>query len=342
MPLDVPPETTTSQNEETNGGTQLRIDNYLDEGHFDRALRSDVFLGLTQTPKKLPPKWFYDDRGSELFEQITRLPEYYPTEAERSILKTYAGEIAEASGADTLVELGSGAADKTRVLLDAMSAAGNLTRFVPFDVSEGILRSSSADLLNEYPGITISGVVGDFENHLRHIPLVGTKLTALLGGTVGNFHPEARKVFIADIVAGMKPGDSFLLGTNLVKDIDRLELAYDDPAGITAEFNKNVLHVLNDRVGGNFVIPNFEHYAKFDTKNEWIDIRLKSLTDQDVHLEDLDLDIHFDEGEFLHTEISSKFRREGVAEEVAEAGLELTNWWTDERGDYALSLSVLK
>ena len=184
--------------------------------------------------------------------------------------------------------------------------------------------------------------MGDFENHLREIPRVGTKLTALLGGTVGNFHPESRRVFIENIVAGMKPGDSFLLGTDLVKDIDRLELAYDDPQGVTAEFNKNVLHVLNNRVGANFVIDNFEHYAKFDTDNEWIDIRLKSLADQDVRLEALDLDIHFDEGEFLHTEISSKFRKDGVAAEVAQAGLELTEWWTDERGDYALSLSVLK
>ncbi len=321
---------------------RLHIDNHLDDGYFDRALRSDVLAGLTKTPKQLPPKWFYDDRGSDLFDQITRLTEYYPTEAERSILRTHAGDIAAASGADTLVELGSGTADKTRVLLDALSKTGQLARFVPFDVSEGILRSSSAELLDEYPDLTISGVVGDFENHLREIPLAGAKLTALLGGTVGNFDPEARRAFLADIVAGMKPGDSFLLGTDLVKDIDRLELAYDDPYGITAEFNKNVLHVLNARVGANFVVDDFEHYAKFDTENEWIDIRLKSLVAQEVRLEELDLDISFAEGEFLHTEISSKFRREGIAAEVAEVGLELTEWWTDENDDYALSLSVLK
>ncbi len=322
--------------------SRLRVDNYLDADYFDRALRSDVLAGLQLSPKKLPPKWFYDDRGSELFEQITRLDEYYPTEAERSILRTYASDIARASGADTLVELGSGAADKTRVLLDGLSQTGQLERFVPFDVSEGILRSSSRDLLEEYPELTICGVVGDFEHHLGKIPTEGKKLTALLGGTVGNFDPDLRRRFLHEIVAGMTPGDSFLLGTDLVKDIDRLELAYNDPSGITAEFNKNVLHVLNDRVAANFDPDQFEHYAKFDTDNEWIDIRLRSLTDQDVRVAELDLDIHFAEGEFLHTEISAKFRKEKVAAEVAEVGLELTEWWTDERGDYALSLSVLK
>lgn len=321
---------------------RLRVENYLDEGYFERALRADVLEGMQRTPKQLPPKWFYDDRGSELFEQITRLEEYYPTEAERSILSTQAGEIARASGADTLVELGSGAADKTRVLLDGLSATGQLQRFVPFDVSEGILRSSSADLLKEYPDLVISGVVGDFENHLGNIPREGRQLIALLGGTVGNFDPAMRRTFLENIVAGMKPGDSFLLGTDLVKDIARLELAYDDPQGITAEFNMNVLHVLNARLQADFNVDNFEHYAKFDTENEWIDIRLKSLVDQDIRIEALDLDVHFDAGEFLHTEISAKFKREKVAAEVAEMGLELTEWWTDSNGDYALSLSVLR
>lgn len=322
--------------------SNLRVDNHLDADYFDRALRSDVLVGLQQTPKRLPPKWFYDDRGSELFEQITRLEEYYPTEAERSILSERSGDIATASGADTLVELGSGAADKTRVLLDGMSRTGQLARFVPFDVSEGILRSSSADLLNDYPELDIHGVVGDFEHHLSEIPTVGRKLTALLGGTVGNFDPVERRAFLQNIVAGMKPGDSFLLGTDLVKDIDRLELAYNDPQGITADFNMNVLTVLNNRVDANFNPDNFEHYAKFDTDNEWIDIRLRSLVDQDIRVAELDLDIHFDEGEFLHTEISAKFRKEKVRAEVAEVGLELTEWWTDDRGDYALSLSVLR
>lgn len=326
----------------TNATSRLRVDNYLDDDYFDRALRSDVFQGLQLSPKKLPPKWFYDDRGSELFEQITRLDEYYPTEAERAILNTYAADIARASGADTLVELGSGAADKTRVLLNGLSETGQLKHFVPFDVSEGILRSSSMDLLDDYPELTISGVVGDFEHHLSKIPNEGKQLTALLGGTVGNFYPELRGVFLKEIVAGMKPGDSFLLGTDLVKNTARLELAYNDPQGITAAFNMNVLHVLNDRVKANFNPDQFEHYAVFDTENEWIDIRLRSLADQDVRVEELDLDVHFDEGEFLHTEISAKFTRGKVAKEVADAGLELTEWWVDPNGDYAVSLSVLR
>lgn len=321
--------------------SRLRVDNYLDHGYFERALKNDVCDGLRSTPKRLPPKWFYDDRGSELFEQITRLTEYYPTEAERSILRDHAEEITRASGADTLVELGSGAADKTRVLLDGLSKTGQLKTFVPFDVSEGILRSSSADLLEEYPELAIHGVVGDFENHLRQIPIIGKKVTALLGGTVGNFYPEQRKKFLQDIVAGMRPGDTFLLGTDLVKDIDRIELAYNDPYGITAEFNKNVLVVLNERLGANFEIDAFEHVATFDTANEWIDIRLRSLKAQDVRVEGLELDVHFDENEELETEISSKFTKEKVATELASVGLELVEWWTDERDDYALSLSRL-
>lgn len=326
----------------TSTTTRLRIDNYLDADYFDRALRSDVLAGLQLDPKQLPPKWFYDDLGSELFEQITRLEEYYPTEAERSILRTHAADIARASGADTLVELGSGAADKTRVLLDGLSETGQLKQFVPFDVSEGILRSSSDDLLGEYPGLTISGVVGDFEHHLGKIPSEGKQLTALLGGTVGNFDPQKRRSFLEQIVARMKPGDSFLLGTDLVKDTARLELAYNDPQGITAAFNKNVLTVLNERVDANFDLDLFEHYAKFDTENEWIDIRLRSTADQHIRVNELDLDIHFAEGDFLHTEISAKFTQERVAAEVADVGLQLTDWWTDPNGDYAVSLSVLR
>lgn len=320
---------------------RLHIANHLDGEYFDRSLRSDVRGGLTRSPKCLPPKWFYDDRGSDLFEQITKLEEYYPTEAERSILAAHVDDIARTAGADTLVELGSGAADKTRVLLDGMSRTGNLARFVPFDVSEGILRSSSLDLLEDYPGLEISGVVGDFEQHLRDIPTAGVRLTALLGGTVGNFAPTFRKAFLEDIVSTMSPGDTFLLGTDLVKDIDRLELAYNDPAGITAEFNKNVLHVLNGQLGANFDLDNYEHVARFDTENEWIDIGLRALSAQDVHVTELDLDVSFEAGEIMQTEISAKFRKEGVRAELAAVGLELREWWTDERGDYAVSLSAL-
>ena len=319
--------------------SELRIDNYLDADYFDRSLRSDVLNGFDSDFKELPPKWFYDDHGSQLFEEITRLEEYYPTEAERSILRSHAVEIVALSGADTLVELGSGAADKTRVLLDALRDSGQLERFVPFDVSEGILRSSSEAILAEYPGIEVHGVVGDFERHLDKIPTTGRRMTALLGGTIGNFNPHERKGFLTEIVAGKNPGDTFLLGTDLVKDHDRLVVAYDDPYGVTAAFNKNVLTVLNKRLNANFDIAQFEHVARFDADREWMDLRLRSLIDQDVRIEDLNLDVHFDAGEEMRTEISAKFRKAGVEQELTTVGLELVGWWTDDRGDYALSLS---
>ncbi len=320
----------------------LRIDNHLDADYFERTLRSDVLNGLTAEFKELPPKWFYDDLGSELFDEITRLEEYYPTEAERSILRARAADVARLSEADTLVELGSGTADKTRVLLDAMTATGQLRRFVPFDVSEGILRSSSEQLLDEYPGLQIHGVVGDFEEHLDQIPTGGRRVTALLGGTVGNFGPRERKGLLTDIARGMQSGDMFLLGTDLVKEEGRLVAAYDDARGITAAFNKNVLRVLNRRLGGDFDLDGFEHVARFDHDDEWMDLRLRSLRDQDVHLTELDLDLHFAAGEEMRTEISAKFRRSGVEAELAAVGLDLIEWWTDERGDYALSLSRVR
>jgi L-histidine N-alpha-methyltransferase len=320
----------------------LRIDTHLDADYFERTLRSDVLDGLTAEFKELPPKWFYDDLGSELFDEITRLEEYYPTEAERSILHTHAADVAQISGAHTLVELGSGTADKTRVLLDAMTATGQLERFIPFDVSEGILRSSSEQLLQEYPGLTIHGVVGDFEQHLDQIPRGGRRVTALLGGTVGNFGPRERKGLLTDIARGMESGDMLLLGTDLVKDERRLVAAYDDARGITAEFNKNVLRVLNRRLDGNFDLDGFEHVARFDHDDEWMDLRLRSLRAQDVHLAALDLDLHFGDGEEMRTEISAKFRRSGVEAELAAVGLDLAEWWTDARGDYALSLSRVR
>ena len=321
---------------------RLQIDNYIDDDYFDTAFRKDVSEGLTAEFKELPPKWFYDDRGSELFEQITRLEEYYPTEAERSILKSRAVDIATTSNADTFVELGSGVADKTRVLLDAFATGRQIEKFVPFDVSESALTQSSEELLVEYPELTIHGVVGDFEQHLGKIPAGGTKLTALLGGTVGNFNPSERKTLLTDIVRGMQAGDTFLLGTDLVKDHDRLVLAYDDPHGVTSEFNKNVLAVMNRQLGANFDLDQFEHVARFDTEHEWMDLRLRSLKAQTITIADLDLVVEFGEGEEMRTEISAKFRKQRVAEELATIGLEVIEWWTDDNDDYALSLSVLR
>jgi L-histidine N-alpha-methyltransferase len=319
--------------------TEPIIDVHLDEGWVARALRADVIRALTERPRVLPPKWFYDDRGSDLFDQITRLPEYYPTEAEREILLREAATIARESGADTVIELGSGTSDKTRALLDCFIASGQLQRFVPFDVSEQTLRDAAAMLSERYPGVLIHGVVGDFTHHLDELPSGGTRLVAFLGGTIGNLYPDERAEFLGKLSATLEPGDSLLLGTDLVKEVDRLEAAYDDPQGVTAEFNRNVLHVINRELGADFDPGAWEHVSFFDLDEERMDLRLRAIEPQEVEVADLDLEVTFDEGEELLTEISSKFRRETITAELAAAGLELTHWWTDTGHDFGLSLS---
>jgi L-histidine Nalpha-methyltransferase len=322
------------------GATTLTIDVHIEPADLDRALRADASRGLTSSPKELPPKWFYDHRGSQLFDEITRLPEYYPTRTERSILAARSDEIAQVTKADTLVELGSGTSEKTRLLLDALRAAGTLARFVPFDVSETTLRDAAAAVGAEYPGISVHAVAGDFERHLDRIPGGGRRLVAFLGGTIGNLLPEQRARFLSELAAGLGTDDAFLLGTDLVKDPERLVAAYDDSAGITADFNRNVLRVLNRELGADFDHERFEHVARYDPDNEWIEMRLRSTGAQVVNVPALDLVVPFDEGEEMRTEVSSKFRRERVASELAAAGLRMVEWWTDPAGDFALSLSV--
>jgi L-histidine Nalpha-methyltransferase len=317
----------------------VRVDVHLESGAMSRALATDVCAGLTANPKTLPPKWFYDDRGSELFDAITRLPEYYPTRTERAILTARASEVAECTKADTLVELGSGTSEKTRLLLDALADLGTLRRFVPFDVSEQTLRDAATAIRFEYPGIEVHAVVGDFEHHLEYLPTGGTRVVAFLGSTIGNFAPSERADFLARVARGLEPGDAFLLGTDLVKDVTRLEAAYDDAAGVTAEFNRNVLRVLNRELDADFDPDAFAHIARFDPVEEWIEMRLRAQREQHVTIAKLELDIHFDDGEELRTEISAKFRRERVERELATAGLEVAAWWTDPDGDFALSLS---
>jgi len=304
------------------------------------ALRADALAGLTATPKELPPRWFYDERGSELFDRITRLPEYYPTRTERSILTARAGEIAAAAGADVLVELGSGTSEKTRLLLTALRAAGTLRRFVPFDVDPSVLRLAGSALVEEYPGLEVEGVVGDFTRHLGELPTDGRRMVAFLGSTIGNLAPAERAAFLAELAGTLQPGDSFLLGTDLVKDPSRLVRAYDDAEGVTAEFNRNVLLVLNRELKADFDPEAFAHVARWDAEHEWIEMRLRSVRDQQVNVAALDLGVPFAAGEEMRTEISAKFRREGVERELAGAGLALTRWWTDPAGDFGLSLSV--
>ena len=302
-------------------------------------LEDDARRGLTSAPKDIPPKWFYDERGSELFDEITRLPEYYPTRAERAILVARAHDIATATGADTLVELGSGTSEKTRLLLDAFRSAGTLQRFVPFDVSKETLHEAALAIEREYPGLDVEPVVGDFESELDQLPRRGRRVVAFLGGTIGNLLPEARARFLEEIARGLGPDDHLLLGTDLVKDVSRLEAAYNDAQGVTAEFNKNVLRVMNRELGADFDLTQFEHVAVYDTEHEWIEMRLRSRRDQVVHVPALALDVSFGTGEEMRTEVSAKFRRAGITAELAAQGLQLERWWTDPAGDFALSLS---
>ncbi|WP_326574376.1 L-histidine N(alpha)-methyltransferase [Streptomyces sp. NBC_00481] len=308
----------------------------LPEDATDAALRADVLDGLTRTPKTLPPKWFYDARGSELFERITGLPEYYPTRAEREILVDRAAEIAAASGARTLVELGSGSSDKTRHLLDAMP---DLHTYVPVDVSESALRQAGEALIAERPGLNVHALIADFTAGLALPETPGPRLVAFLGGTIGNLVPVERAAFLAAVRALLAPGDALLLGTDLVKDEAVLVAAYDDAAGVTAEFNKNVLNVVDRELGADFDPGAFDHVALWNAECEWIEMRLRSRTAQTVKIPALDLAVDFGAGEELRTEVSAKFRKEGVRSELASTGLELTHWWTDEEGRFALSLS---
>jgi L-histidine N-alpha-methyltransferase len=324
------------------------IERLLPAGFLDASLRADARTGLTATPKSLPPKWFYDAEGSALFEKITELPEYYPTRAERSILHLASSSIAAQSGASTLVELGSGSSEKTRLLLSALRAAGTLRSYVMIDVSEAALLGAGAALTSEYRELEVHAVVSDFEanlglppaNGLDGAPADGPRLVAFLGSTIGNMAPAQRSAFLARVRSQLRPGDSFLLGTDLVKDPAILVAAYDDTAGVTAAFNKNVLSVLNTALGADFDLDAFEHVATWDAGAEWIEMRLRSTAAQSVRVPALDLTVDFASGEEMRTEISAKFRRSGVASELAAAGLEMRSWWTDPAGQFGLSLSV--
>ncbi|KAA5824945.1 L-histidine N(alpha)-methyltransferase [Saccharopolyspora hirsuta] len=307
-----------------------------------RELRADVRAGLTEDPKWLSPKWFYDAEGSELFERITELPEYYQTRAEQQILQRTAMDIAELTGAGTLVELGSGSSEKTRLLLDALRKHGTLRRFVPLDVSGSALRAAVDAIALDYPELQVRGVVDDFTSGLAALDAGTDRLVAFLGGTIGNLLPAERADFFASIRAALQPGEWLLLGTDLVKDPDRLVRAYDDASGVTAEFNRNVLRVLNRELRADFAPEQFRHVALWNAEQEWIEMRLRAERPMRVELADLALTAEFAEGEEIRTEISAKFRRERVRDELATAGFELRHWWLDDAGDFALSLAVAR
>jgi L-histidine N-alpha-methyltransferase len=316
-----------------------RVDVWYQPEERHHALRDDALRGLTAMPKHLSPQWFYDERGSQLFDAITRLPEYYLTNRERDLLQEHADSIAELTDANTLVELGSGTSEKTRLLMNALAERGSLRRFVPFDVSEETLRQSAAAIVEEYPGIEVHGVVGDFHKHLGALPEGRRRMIAFLGSTIGNLEPEERQLFLAAVSRVLATGEALLLGADLVKDPARLEAAYNDSAGITAEFNRNMLLVLNRELGADFDPERFEHEARWDAANEWIEMLLRSEGDQVVRVEELELDVPFAASEELRTEISAKFRRDGLERELDDAGFETAAWWEHPSGDFALVLA---
>ncbi|GAA3725418.1 L-histidine N(alpha)-methyltransferase [Salinactinospora qingdaonensis] len=317
----------------------IRIDRHLTADDLAKTLRRDVHDGLTASPKELPPKWFYDEQGSALFERITELDEYYPTRSERAILTRRAAEIATVTGADTLVELGAGSGEKTRLLLDALHAAGNLRRFVPVDVSGDFLAEAAERIAADYPETVVHAVIADFERHLTLLPAEGRRLVAILGSTIGNHPPQRRRSLLTDLRATLTPDDRLLVGMDLVKEPARLRAAYDDASGVTAEFNRNVLRVLNRELGADFAPGDFAHLAVWDATAEWIEMRLRAQRDVCARVEALDLTVDFTAGEEMRTEISAKFRPETARADLAAAGLALEHWWTDPAGDFALALA---
>jgi L-histidine N-alpha-methyltransferase len=316
----------------------ITIESYVDGAD---TLARDVREGLGRPAgrRELPPKHLYDERGSELFDRITRLPEYYPTRCERAILNRQAPGLVETTGARELVELGSGTASKTRALLYAMAGAGALDRYVPFDVDPSVVAASAHELTDLYPGLRVHGVVGDFQHHLRHVPDGDRRLIAFLGSTIGNLMPDERGSFLAEVRRLMGPHDRFLLGTDLLKDVGVLEAAYNDSAGVTAAFNLNVLRVINRELGADFDLEAFEHVASFDPGPSWVALGLRARGEQQVSIPGAGLDLTVADGEEIRTEVSTKFTLDVLARELGEAGMELEAFFTDPAGMFGLSLA---
>jgi L-histidine N-alpha-methyltransferase len=312
-------------------GPQAPVDESDHLGELRRALQS--------RPRTIPPRWLYDDRGSELFDEITRLTEYYPTEAEREILATHSAMIAEVTAATTVIELGSGTSDKTRTLLDAFVAHGEIERFVPLDVSEATLLFAAEVLDRRYPDLTVEPVVGDFTQHLSRLPAGGTRLVAFLGGTIGNFYREERRAFLGALSDTLEPGDWLLLGVDLVKPLDRIVDAYDDSQGVTDAFIRNSLHAINRELDADFDVGNFEYVALWDSRERRVDMRLRAGEPEHAHIGALDLDVVFEPGEEIRVEISTKFRPADLVEELGEAGFRDVEFLTDTNDDFALALT---
>ena len=323
------------------GPSDLDVQILLTEADRVALLRAEARRGLTATPKQLPPKWFYDERGSALFEAITRQPEYYLTRREREILRAHAGDIARTTAAETLVELGSGSSEKTRWLLDALHETGTLRRFMPFDVCLPAVADAAAALRRDYRRLDIRPVVGDFNEHVRFLPRTpagGPLLVAFLGSTIGNFDESERARFFAALRVVLRPGDWFLLGADLVKAKRRLDAAYNDAAGVTIAFNKNVLRVLNRDLRASFDEELFDHVASYDRERELVDIRLRARVAHEVKVRGLGMTVRFAAGEEMRTEISVKFTRAGLERSLRAAGFKQARFWTDRARDFSLSL----
>lgn len=348
----------TGTENDVGAGAGITVDRHLTAAERHASLAADVRAGLTAQPRELPPKWFYDATGGLLFDRITRLAEYYPTRREHAVLTARAHEIAAACPASTLVELGSGTSEKTRLLLDALRDIGTLRRFVPFDVDEDTLLQAGRAIRRAYPGVSVHAVVGDFERHLDLLPGAAgdgnggnggngggpaggdRRLVAFLGGTIGNLRPAARATFLRTLRDQLRSGDALLLGADLIKDTRRLVDAYDDSAGVTAAFNRNVLSVINRELGADFDLRGFAHVAAWDAENSWIEMRLRSVRDQEVSVPALGLTARFAAGEQMRTEISTKFTLDRLRAELDDAGFAVTRQWTDPDGDFSVTLSV--
>jgi len=321
------------------GSGRLMVEVHVRPGESS-TLAEDVRRGLSATPKTLPPKHLYEGIGSELFDRICDTPEYYPTRTERALLDARVDDILDAAGSpDTLVELGSGAARKTRLLLEGVLGRHGAATYVPVDVSESMLTASAERLLDAYPKLRVHGVVADYDRHLDRLPRLGRRLVAFLGGTLGNFEQDAAVRFLGTIGRGLGADDRFLIGMDLVKDVATLEAAYDDAAGWTAKFNLNVLTVINEHLGGHFDLDTFTHVARYDEERAQIEMHLRSHVAQTVRIDALEMDVELAEGETIHTEISRKFTESSARALFTDAGLAIERWWTPDNGWFALALA---
>jgi L-histidine N-alpha-methyltransferase len=318
---------------------RIRIERLLDEADRRAALYDETFWSLRRRPKEIPPVWLYDERGSYLFDEITRLPEYYPTAREQEILTAHASEIAARTEARTLVELGAGTSAKTRILLDALQANGTLERFVPLDASEEVLRASACTIAEVYP-IAVHAIVGDFERHLGALPSGDNRLIAFLGSTIGNLHPDRRARLLAGIAATLQASDSFLLGVDLVKDPARIEAAYNDSQGVTESFVRNGLDAINRELSADLDQELLAFEARWDAQEDWMDIGFLAREAQQVTFAELDTVVRLEQGEKLRLEVSTKFRRKGIERELAAAGMQLVAWWEDKAAEFALLLAT--